>query len=292
MTSAPKTPSPVAFVHIPKAGGTTLHSILDRQYARETDIRCDMQIPGVLGRMEALTPQQRARALCIRGHMPFGTHIYLDQPVRYITMLRDPVKRIISKYRNILRNPQRALDLNFPSENVGDLKNFTDMQIQRHAMNFQTRLLAGYVHLSSPFPPFYPLPDDAYDKAIANIEEHFAVVGVMERFDESLVLIKRELNWGNLNYARQNVGYKGPSPAKIPSADEDRLRELNSLDDRIYQWALKKLDRQVAAQGPDFQVEVERTRSRAAKIHSLQKIYNRQPLKGLRHMARKIIRRR
>ncbi len=292
MTSARKTPVPVAFVHIPKAGGTTLHSILDRQYPKETDIRCDMQIPGVLERMLALTPEQRARALCIRGHMPYGTHCYMDQQVRYITMLRDPVKRVISKYRNILRNPQRALDLNFPTANVGDLETFTAMQVERNAMNFQTRMLAGYLDLADPVPPFPPLPDDALAKAMAHIQQDFAVVGVMERFDESLVLMKRELGWGNLNYARQNVGYRGPSPQKMPSATEDRLRELNHLDDQLYQYALQELDRQVAAQGPDFQAEVERTRNRAARVHSLQKIYNRQPLKGLRRIASKIIRRR
>ncbi len=292
MTTANHTPVPVAFVHIPKAGGSTLHSILDRQYRPETDIRCDIQKPGALDRMLALTPRQRAEALCIRGHMPYGTHVYMDRPVRYITMLRDPVKRFISKYRNIVRNPQRALDLNFPAADVGDLETFVEAQIERNAMNFQTRILAGYLDLADPVPPFAPLPADALDVALAHIEKDFAVVGVMERFDESLVLMKRELGWGNLNYARRNVGFRGPRPNQVPAALENRIRELNNLDVQLYRWALTQLDRQVAAQGTDFQEEVARTRKRAGRVHSLQKFYNQQPFKGLRRLARKIIRRR
>lgn len=279
----------VAFVHIPKAGGSTLHRIIDRQYPRRTILRLDMQRSDWPAVIAGISEKQKQEALCLRGHMPYGVHKFIARETRYITILRDPVKRFVSKYKNLLREPERAPELGIPLDRLGTLEDFTAFQVERNAMNFQTRMIAGYLDLANPLPPYPPLPADALEVALRNIERDFAVVGIMERFDESLVLMKQALGWGTLLYARQNVSYQGLKPAQIPQETLDLIRAHNSLDDEMYRWARAELDRKIEEAGAEFHADLRRTRNLSGLVFAAQQVYNKPPVKKLRSLARKVI---
>ncbi|NEO03330.1 MAG: sulfotransferase family protein, partial [Moorea sp. SIO3I7] len=91
------------FLHIPKTAGTTLHYIINRQYKSEYifEVNC-RESRNELIRMSEV---QKSKIKVIRGHMEFGWHEFIAQPCTYITMLRDPVERVISFYFYILRQP-------------------------------------------------------------------------------------------------------------------------------------------------------------------------------------------
>lgn len=272
----------VAFVHIPKAAGSTLHAVLARQYAPDRTLIFDLQRPQSRRMIADLTPLQKERVLCLRGHMPYGMHRLIEREVSYITVLRDPVRRINSKYRNLVRRPQRALEMGFPLERLATLEDFLDLQVERCAMNFQTRLIAGSVDPERPLFPYpEPVPDSALQTAIGNIERHFAVAGLVERFDESVVLMKQAFGWGPLFYARRNVdqGAKGRPDRGIPEPVADRIRELNSLDCQLVDYVAARLDRQIQAAGEAFRADLGRTRRAGRVLFSLQKLSRNPPVK-------------
>src|SRR5258707_15443325 len=87
------------FLHIPKTAGMTLYEIISHQFPRESiywvaghrnreDIQQFMEMP----------EDQRQQYRCMMGHTIFGIHDYFIQPVEYLTILREPVDRIISHY--------------------------------------------------------------------------------------------------------------------------------------------------------------------------------------------------
>lgn len=281
------TPRPVAFVHIPKAAGTTLHGILARQYSAGHTLILDVQRPGYRRHLDAVTEQQWASALCLRGHMPFGMHRRTGRDFAYVTVLRDPVTRIVSKYRNLKRRPERAREMAFPLDRLETLEDFIALQGERNAMNFQTRMLAGWVEPDAPLFPYpQPLPDEALDLAKANIEKHFAVVGLQERFVESVALMQLALGWRQVGIPRRNAAPAGSD--RYDLAVHDEIRELNHLDQALVVYAAQRLDEQIAAAGEDFERALMGIKSRSRVAENLQKFVRGSGLRRVGSLVRKL----
>ena len=91
-------------------------------------------------RFKRLPEGRRRRLRVVRGHLFYGVHECLPQGATYITMLRDPVARVLSAYYFVLRRPLNPLHRKLKKERLGVedcLRLFPD----RH--NLQCRLIAG-----------------------------------------------------------------------------------------------------------------------------------------------------
>ncbi len=110
--------------------------------------------------------------------------------------------------------------------------------------NEQTRLLAG------PFPGKNAVtPDSALTRARHNLAEEIHVVGLTERFDESLLAMKSLLHWRSPRYQRRKVAPRDrPRPLASPQIRE-LIRELNPLDVALYESATQLFDEQLQACG-------------------------------------------
>jgi hypothetical protein len=90
------------------------------------------------------------------------------------------------------------------------------------------------------------------DLAKHNLREHFAVVGLTERFDETLLLLKRTFGWQRIQYTRHNVTRGRPRRDSLDAETLAVLSEYNQLDIALYQYAQRLLADQICAQGPSF----------------------------------------
>ncbi|MBU2500393.1 sulfotransferase family 2 domain-containing protein [bacterium] len=291
MTDRRQQTRPVVFVHIPKAAGSTLHAILAREYPRSRTVICDLHRPDAPEVLASLTPDRTDGALCFRGHMPYGLDRFIGRECDYITILRDPVQRTVSKYHNLVRRPERAEEMGIPAGRLKSLEAFLDFQQERNALNFQTRLISGWVDFQHPLSPYpEPLPDEALRRAQANLEDHFLVAGLQERFDESVVLMKRALGWGRVAYPRRNVDFSRPRQdgPGLPGGLAERIRQLNHLDLQLVAFVGERLERRIGAEGEDFQADLERTRRLGGILHSLQRIANRKPVKTALKVGRRL----
>jgi hypothetical protein len=217
---------PLVFVHLPRTGGTTLTLIVTRQFPAALSFAFDgADMDGSLARYRAL-PENRRRALrLISGHVPFGIHEIVG-PADYVTMLRDPVERVISMYEYILRRPAHFLH----DRVVGmDLGEYVETGIHRDARNGQCRLLSGEPHEEAASASGV----DLLERAWRNLES-FVAVGLTERFDESLLLYRDRLGWDRLSYGRENVLAGRPSAATFPTEVLDVVRRHNALDLELY----------------------------------------------------------
>jgi hypothetical protein len=279
------------FVHIPKAGGTTLHDIIDRQYPASAVRRCDMQHPGEMQAFLDLLEEERRGIRCLRGHLPYGLHRYLPRDPLYITMLRDPIERFLSKYRHNRRDPANASRIGMPAHRMRTVEDFIDLQIERRCMNFQTRMIGGFIDPARPEPPFDPLPDDALDAAKAHLRDRFLAAGLVERFDEFLVLLQRVLGWKRLYYARKNVDY-GRRDRELREDTRRRILALNAWDVELVRYAEALFDGRIRGQEASFRRDVERLRRVGVCIHRVQRLYYASPVRVLRAAARRCIGRR
>jgi hypothetical protein len=93
------------------------------------------------------------------------------------------------------------------------------------------------------------------DRAKAIVDARFAVVGIAERFDESLLAVRRELGWRRLTYVNANVSRRKIARSDVPAETIRMIEEQNWLDVELYRYAGERLD---AARGPGFGAELER----------------------------------
>ena len=259
------------FLHIPKTGGTTLKNCIYHQYKAdeyyESEEGCLVDgiyyYPGGFHKEpHAAIPAQVIQALkrydirAVVGHFSFGMHTYVKRPWTYVTLLRNPVDRVISLYYSCCAYHIRGDKSTQPHEIVSSDISIEDFVLHsscREADNDQTRRISGLE------PEFGACSLSTLDKAKDNLRRYFSVVGVTEYFDETVILIKRTLGWARAPYYLPSLVNKDrPATAGLPQKSINTILEHNELDTKLYEFAKELLYERIADQGPDFDREVRR----------------------------------
>lgn len=283
--SGPVDADVVVYLHIPKTGGSTLVDIMRRQYPPGATRWFSYQRPEQVAAFEALSETEIEGIQLLAGHFPFGIHRRLPGKATYVTMLRDPVGRFISEYKQVKRKHWQG-DWHPPSERLRSLDDFLDYRIETNATDVQTRFLSGCFPPPGSKPPFDPLPGDALERAKQNIEDHFSMVGVMERFDESLLLMKRQLGWPHrVSYVRQNTAPQSTSPRDMSTKLLERISESSSSDVALVEFATERMNRLIGAEESRFFDDLERLRRKNANLERIAGLWNRAVPARLRNGA-------
>lgn len=235
----------VCFLHIPKTAGRTLEAILGRFYAADVTFDAYGDTSQAVDRLRSLPAQARRRLRLIKGHYAFGLHKCLPQSATYITFLRDPIERVISHYYYVLRDRTHPLHTKVKARGM----NLQEYVAGGHSLeldNGQVRLLSGQERQHA----FGCCSPRLLDLAKQNIERHFALVGIVERFDESLVLLQHRFKWGDVDYERRNVTKRRIRRVDVPDRVLDTIWQHNQLDFKLYAFARRQLEQAVADAGP------------------------------------------
>jgi hypothetical protein len=233
--------SPLIFVHIPKTAGTSLRHVLRKQYGRErmTNVRA-LCTETLDTRMQAANRERLGRDHVLLGHMIYGAHRHLSGSPTYMSMVREAVDRVVSDYYYVCRTPSHDFYDPVVSDNYS-LDDYVRSGITVYTNNIQTRMLSGVGRDT----PFGKCTREMLSQAKENIESHFAVVGVTERFEESIILMKRRFGWGLPIYITRNRTSDRPSRPEIPESTRALIREYNALDFELYEHVRQRLDRQI-----------------------------------------------
>jgi Galactose-3-O-sulfotransferase len=212
------------FLHVPKTAGTTLNRIIDWQYDPRLIFTVDPhRIRATIGHFSALPESRRRRLQAVRGHVPYGVHELLPQGATYITMLRDPVTRLLSSYYFILRRPLHPLHRRMKR---GHLSPEDLMRLTPEKQNLQCRFISGIGKRGS-------CDGQALEMAKQNLKRSFRVVGLSERFHESLLLMIAAFGWKVPFYRDRKVARVRP---RVDPKIAQAIREHNSLDVELYEF--------------------------------------------------------
>jgi hypothetical protein len=250
----------VIFLHIPKTAGSTLLRIIEKQY--HPDEICSLYLRRDFRAFDRLTEARKAQIRIYRGHIIFGWAQRLPQPATRFTILRNPVERAISNYYFTREYAEHHHHDLVHSQNLS-LADYLDSKEELMADNGQTRMLSGGYYVMD----YGGLSREALEAAKANLRDNIQVVGLTERFDETLLLLKNAFGWGNVFYARQNVGRQRPTKDQLSPDTLAVIHKYNQLDIELYQFAKTLFAEQVRKQGSSFAQEV-RSFQRANRLLS------------------------
>jgi hypothetical protein len=236
----------IIFLHLPKTAGETLRRTLKWKYGSEMLYLHTLKEPAESLAEVPLSKRRNARVLT--GHLYYGVHEYIPQRCEYITLLREPVARVISFYYYILGRTDHYRHEELVRSGM-NLEEFVRSSPERGFENDMTRMLsgrgAGELDAGN-------LGREALDDAKRNLEK-FLVVGLTERFDESFILIRRALRWKLPLYLTKNVSIR-PKPASATAIE--LIRERNRLDLELYDYARGLFSAAVDQQGESLRHEV------------------------------------
>jgi len=231
----------LVFIHISKTGGTTVTYILRSTFGVR---HCQVEpwqsrwtgpdfSSDDLHRLREIYPHLES----IAGHRVMG---YVDlqengTQFRYFTLMRNPLKRHASYFQYKVQE--------------GGLKDvFEEWVVQREwPRNQQTKAIAGAVDVA---------------EAIRIIQKKNIFVGLAERFDESMVLLRALMaNNLNISYRRVNVARSNTLAQSLLSTESTRqmLIEANQADLELYNFVTQELYPTYQREyGPSLEADVAR----------------------------------
>ncbi len=253
-------------LHIPKTAGTTLSIILMKRYGESSTRPVDGK-PGTRSAFASEAESVRAAPRLFIGHQPFGLHEHIPRPCEYVTVVRDPVDRIVSHYHHVRNEPDHYLHRYTIGKGL-TLEQYAENRLKADELdNGQTRMLADYA-LSQSIPPGRS-ERVLLESAMANLERHFCCVGLTERFDETMVMLSDSLGWERVPcYLPARVSVSKPSGPPLPSV-ADKIREFNPLDVELYKWVAGRFEERVRALGKPFLERVATVRQENLRVAAL-----------------------
>lgn len=240
---------PLFFLHIPKTAGTTLNKILDDNFDKQSvfDLYTDEQRIA----LRETTYEDIAKYELVRGHVFIANFSdILDGPIPFntFTLLRDPVSRVVSEYY-FLKSWPKSHVYSFLNENDISLSEYVTSehpQLRMRGKNAMVNSLSG-VGL--------PSIEEGLEMAWHHLKDRFMFYGILERFDESVLMLNKYLDLGRCFYEQQNVRSKQARHSLTPE-EAALIQEHNQADIELYERAYVEFDRRVRVMGEGFQSEL------------------------------------
>jgi hypothetical protein len=250
------------FLHVGKTGGMTLAYIFARNFGldeflqvdvAETDISTlgvwsDVAIRRALSRLQT---HEIDKLRAIWGHYFQGVQVCLPKACSVVTLLRDPVDRIISGafYSN-----------HYDHQNIAELEGEFGEHCNVGNDNAMCRVLSGNPALNPRGEPsetttefFARVTTVDFNAAASNLDGYL-VAGTTDRFDETLLVLGRDPRWSlsDLVYTPINVTASRPTQTDISDALRNKILRWNRYDAMLVDQARAHLARRIASYPGDF----------------------------------------
>lgn len=250
---APQPPPPdrpvLFFQHIRKTAGTSLRQVIHSNYGPTGTMGGRHVVNGapptydpavmrgwVADLLEAMSGDERDSIVCVAAHGANHLMHQIDRPTRAITILRDPLDRVMSRYHFSKSGRPYSLE-----ELYGDADRILDdpdIRPRSQYFNGQSRsLMEPLFGVEIPeLPCTQGPPDDAStyrERLFALLDERY-LVGLQDRFEESVEFFGRQFGWKDVFVPHAKVNDRRPREMSDDTLSSEILA-YNWLDQELYE---------------------------------------------------------
>lgn len=240
------------FLHIPKTAGTTLISILDNYFDYE-DVCLSQAWNDIINH----SPTELLKFRLFRGHFGYWLYRILPKKPLYMTMLREPVSRAVSEFFQGYRNtPIRDDSLNEFHNLLNkerDYSRFRNTQVRHIGLDLDVSKInrssdpdenyhfATFRNLKFTNPK---IPDKELTKIAKKRIQEFLFVGILERFEESIMLLCYTFGWKfPRNIESLNSADRKTQKIQIPKNILEEINERVMYDKELYEFAVSLFEK-------------------------------------------------
>ncbi|OWF50788.1 Galactose-3-O-sulfotransferase 3 [Mizuhopecten yessoensis] len=251
----------IAFIKVPKAASTTVQNIFLR-YGDEQNL--NFALPrgrggagGELTSQFFFPPPKNRRYDISCTHVKYNrTHFSRALPTdtTYIGIVREP----FSHFRSLIKFTRPKFVLDMPGENpvLEYLSRFEKYRNKTKITYKGWNLMARYFGFTDDL--ILTMDQILIQKYLLKLDEEMGIVLVFEYLEESIVLMRRILNW-DLKYVlhgKLRVNKVEDNRLKFGTNVEKLHKSCYQLDYQLYEFFVQKLKEKLKDQPPDFYDEL------------------------------------
>ena len=219
----------ILLLHIPRTNSPEVYTHLTKQFPMEKvwPITHDR-----LHYLRETSPNELVKYRLFISEDDYDVyHLFRRKPV-FITMLRDPVERVISHYTSIMNDPSHILHKEIIEKDLNLLEFVHQPEMEDLNRDRQVRQLAGAITGEA-----RGLPDHVLiEIAKARLDE-FAFFGLSERFQESVNLLHHTFSWEDRSEESLSMTSVSTQRADYPPDEIAAIEQFNKLDKELFHYA-------------------------------------------------------
>ena len=223
-------PKKIIFNHLPKCGGSSLNVYLEKHYPLRKTFSIDGSHPlESVGQFKKMDIGKRYSYDLVKGHLAHELINHAHPECLNVTVLREPVDRIISHYYFVKRKKGHYLHNVVTKSDMG-LEEYVTSGVSDELQNWYTSHFSG---LS--VEEVIRNPEEAVDVAVNVVLGKYDIVGFLDDFDKFSMDLKKQANFiFSLQSQRSNVTKGRPSMEEISTSVIEIIKETNRLDIEFY----------------------------------------------------------
>lgn len=264
----PKKPGILFNMHIGKTGGSTLNMIITSHFEESSLCNClayflkyypYMAIRKINEHFYFNLPEEKKKNFKYAGgHVGLEVLNYIpkEKNAKAIALVREPKSLILSSYWYYLKNHGqknvlfKTIDISTLEESLIDFINI---------VNYNNSSIRWFSRNNKIYDNNVPITEEIFQEIKNNIKDDFLFVGLSNKFDESIIALRRIMEWNfdeKLFYKRQNeTEFKMPESSYSDSV-LDAVSERFAYEQKLYNWLEKRFDSLTKVLGKDFKEEV------------------------------------
>ena len=230
-------PKKILFDHLPKCGGSSLNAYLIAGFSNQKRFTIDGANPSTsVEEFKALPEEIRYEYSLINGHLANRLIEYANPECLKVTILREPVERIISLYYYIKKSEIHFLHSKLIEANMS-LEEYVTSDLSNAAKNWYTSHFSALSvkHIDQN-------PKESVAKAVDNLFSKYDIIGLLSEYDAFIQSLKRHANLKTkYDNIKQNVTEGRPTPEEISPTTRKTIEEINYIDLDFYKKVTEKL---------------------------------------------------
>lgn len=233
-------PSKIRFLHIPKTAGLSFSSLLLNLYNEEEPFvfKGNLKVDSIS--FKNCESSYKKKLKVILGHAPIQTGIGEVDQYPLITMLRNPLKRVMSFCQHVWEGKSKEF-YPIPYDNNFDLDIFLNSGLKQ-LNNLQTKSLINSCCNLEDDKLLNEISNiEAIDLAIKNLESKFLFWGIQDNFKGTINSFKEKFNLSSASivYEELNISSK-VQRLTFKKRHIEKIKSLNLVDLMLFKSLTNK----------------------------------------------------